>query len=73
MFMLDYTIPLHTYPSNDATDLPPYVKVGKGLSEWDNECKECEWIMEIVIGGVKSHSYRTNTGKNWYHTYRITI
>jgi hypothetical protein len=68
MIMFGATSPIHTYPSNDATDLPSSVKVGKGLSEWDNKCQKGEWIMEFVIGGVKSDSYRTTTGKHCYHT-----
>ncbi len=49
--------------SNDAPDLPASVSFGKALSQWENEFDEDEWIVELVIGGAKSYSYKTNKGK----------
>ncbi len=49
--------------SNDAPDLPASVSFGKALSQWENEFDEDECIVELVIGGAKSYSYKTNKGK----------
>ncbi len=49
--------------SNDAPDLPASVSFGKALSQWENEFDEDECIVELVIGGAKSDSYKTNKGK----------
>jgi hypothetical protein len=32
------------------------------LSQWENEFDEDECIVELVIGGAKSYSYKTNKG-----------
>jgi len=63
MFVYDETNSLHTYPSNDQQGMPKSIRFGKGLGEWEDEMKEGEWIAEIVLGGAKSYSYRTNKGK----------
>jgi hypothetical protein len=73
MFIYNKTNPLHKYPSNDAIDLPENVKFGKGLSEWENENVEGEFITELVIGGAKSYSYKTNTGKSVIKQKGITM
>ncbi len=62
-FIYDKTNPLHKYPTNEARDLPDSVSFGKALSQWENEFDEDEWIVELVIGGAKSYSYKTNKGK----------
>jgi hypothetical protein len=63
MFVYDETNSLHKYPTNDQENLPKSIRFGKGLGEWEDEMKEGEWIVEIVVGGAKSYSYRTNKGK----------
>jgi hypothetical protein len=63
IYVYDKTNPLHKKPSNEAVGLPPTVSFGKGLSQWSNELGEGEHIVEIVIGGAKSYSYRTNLGR----------
>ena len=73
MFIYNKTNPLHKYPSNDAIDLPKSVKVGLGLSEWESECKPGEFITELVVGGAKSYSYKTNTGKTVIKQKDITM
>ena len=52
--------PLHKLPSNDAIDLPKRAKLGLGLSEWKSEMEEGELIIELVVGGAKSYSCKTN-------------
>ena len=32
------------------------------MGYWENEFKPDEWIDEIVVGGAKSYSYKTNKG-----------
>ena len=59
--------------SNDAPDLPASVSFGKALSQWENEFDEDEWIVELVIGGAKSYSYRTYKGKVVIKQKRITM
>jgi hypothetical protein len=73
MCIYDKTNPLHKYPSNDASDLPDNVKVGKGLSEWENENTEGEFITELVIGGAKYYPYATSTGKTVIKQKGITM
>ena len=73
MFMYNKTNTLHKYPYNDAVDVPKSVKVGLGLSEWDSECKPGEFITELVVGGAKSQSYKTNTGKTGIKQNGITM
>ena len=51
---------MHNLPSNDAIYLPTSVKFGKGLSGWESEVEEGEFITEIVVGVAKSYSYQTN-------------
>ncbi len=49
--------------SNDAPDLPASVSFSKARSQWENEFDEDECIVELVIGGATSYSYKTNKGK----------
>ncbi len=63
MFIYNKNIPLHKLPSNSAIDLPKSGKFGKGLSGWESETAEGECITELVVGGAKPYSYKTNTGK----------
>jgi hypothetical protein len=73
MFIYNKTNPLHKYPSNDAIDLPENVKFGKGLGEWEDEMAAGEFIIEFVVGGAKSYSYKTNTGKSVIKQKGITM
>ena len=57
MFIVDETNPLHKKPDNNVPDKPANVSFGNGLGQWEG------WINEIVVGGAKSYSYITNTGK----------
>ena len=63
IFRYDPGNPEHKYPKNDERDIPDNVRFGDALGEWENEFGEDEWIDEIVVGGAKSYSYRTNKGK----------
>ena len=63
MFICDSKNPKHKIPSNLAEDLPDNVRFGNALGEWEDEFKTGEWIDEIVVGGAKSYSYKTNKGK----------
>jgi hypothetical protein len=63
MFLYDNTNPNHKFPSNADTTLPNSVRFGDGLGEWKYELNEGEWITELVVGGAKSYSYKTNKGK----------
>ena len=63
IFIYDKNNPKHKYPSNDAEDLPHNIRFGDALGEWENEFGNDEWIDEIVVGGAKSYSYKTNKGK----------
>ena len=62
MFIVDETNPLHKMTDNNARDKPVNVSFGDGLGQWEDELKG-GWINEIVVGGAKSYSYITNTGK----------
>ena len=73
MFVYTKTNTLHKYPCNDAIDLRKSVKFGLGLSEWESECKPGEFIIELVVGGAKSYSYKTNTGKTVIKQKGITM
>ncbi len=74
IFIYDKTNPLHKYPSNDATDRPKLVSFGRALSQWENEFKdEGEWIVEIVVAGAKSYSYKTNKGNYVLRMKGITM
>ncbi len=59
--------------SNDAPDLPASVSFGKALSQWENEFDEDECIVELVIGGAKSYSYKTHNGKVVIKQKGITV
>jgi hypothetical protein len=63
IFLYDENNPLHKSPNNEAKDLPSNVRFGNALGEWENEFKDGGWIDEVVIGGAKSYSYKTNKGK----------
>ncbi len=53
--------------------MPASVSFGKALSQWENEFDEDEWIVELVIGGAKSYSYKTNKGKVVIKQKGITV
>ena len=53
MFICDSKNPKHKTPNNLADDLPNNIRFGNALDEW---------IDELVIGGAKSYSYKTNKG-----------
>ena len=63
MYIYNRKNPLHKKPCNEAVDLPKSVRFGKSLGAWENELDPGEYIVELVIGGAKSYSYRTNFGK----------
>ena len=63
MFICDSKNPKHKLPTNLAVDLPENLRFGNALGEWEDEFKSNEWIDEIVVGGAKSYSYKTNKGK----------
>ena len=60
MFIYTNNITSHNLPSNDAIDLSRNVKVGLGLSEWESEMEEGEFITELVAGGPNSYACKTN-------------
>ena len=60
MFIYSKTKSLHKLPSNDASDFPKSVKLGKGLSAWESDAEEGQFITELAVGGEKPDSYKTN-------------
>ena len=62
MFIYDKTNPEHKKPLNSESN-PKLVKFGDALGEWENEFKDGEYIIELVVAGAKSYSYITNKGK----------
>ena len=67
MFVYDKNNSKHKEPLNDKPNeepkLPIGLRFGKGLGEWEDEMKEGDWIVELVVGGAKSYAYRTHKGK----------
>ena len=63
----------HKYPTNDDTTKPTNIQFGDALGEWENEFSNDEWIDEIVVGGAKSYSYKTNKGKITIKQKGITL
>ena len=63
IFLYDKTNLNHKYPTNDDKTKPSNIRFGDALGEWENEFSKDEWITEIVVGGAKSYSYKTNKGK----------
>ena len=55
----DETNPKHKSPEkHKATNLD----FGKGLGQWEDEFNGEDHIVELVVGGAKSYSYKTNKG-----------
>jgi hypothetical protein len=73
IFRYDPDDPKHKYPKNDERDIPDNVRFGDALGEWENEFGEGEWIDEMVVGGAKSYSYKTNKGKTVIKQKGITL
>ena len=48
-----------TPEQHEATNL----EFGKGLGQWEDEFNGNDHIVELVVGGAKSNSYKTNKGK----------
>ena len=63
IFSYDPDNPKHKYPKNTERDIPDNVRFGDALGEWQDEFSEAEWIDEVVVGGAKSYSFKTNLGK----------
>ena len=61
ILLYDENNPKHKYPSNDAKDLPPNVRFGGALGQWNDELKG-KWITEFVGAGAKSYAYVMNDG-----------
>jgi len=72
MFIVDETNPLHKKPDNNSPDKPDNIRFGYGLGEWEDEFKG-GWIKELVVGGAKSYSYMTNSGKICIKQKGITL
>ena len=64
--------PLHTKPDNNSPDKPDNIRFGYGLGEWEDEFKG-GWITELVVGGAKSYSYMTHSGKICIKQKGITL
>jgi hypothetical protein len=73
IFLYDKTNEHHKYPTNDDKTKPTNIRFGDALGEWENEFGHGEWIDEIVVGGAKSYSYRTNKGKITIKQKGITL
>ena len=63
IFIYDENNPKHKYPRSGTKDLPHNISFGDALREWQSEVDNDEWIEEVVVGGAKSYSYKTNKGK----------
>ena len=65
MFIYDKNNDKHKEPVNDKKDvvLPKGIRFAKhkkgGLGDWEDEMDEGDWIEELVVGGAKSYTYRT--------------
>jgi hypothetical protein len=74
MFVYDKTNPDHKNPDgNDDITKPSNVNFGNALGDWENEFGKDEWIVEIVVAGVKSYAYKTNKGKIVIRMKGITL
>jgi hypothetical protein len=73
IFLYDGTNQNHKYPTNDDKTKPTNVLFGDALGEWENEFSNDEWIDEIVVGGAKRYSYKTNKGKITIKQKGITL
>ena len=62
VWLYDEENPLHKKRDNNAADQPKSIQFGSGLGCWKDEM-DGGHITEIVIGGAKSYSYTTDTGK----------
>ena len=60
-------------PDNNDTTKHVHVNFGNALGEWENEFNEDEWIVEMIVAGAKSYSYRTNKGKIAIRVKGITL
>jgi len=61
IFMYDETNPKHKNPEVHQT--PDGLEIGKGLGQWEDEFDGKDYIVELVVGGAKSYSYKTKNGK----------
>ena len=73
IFLYDENNPNHKYPSNDTEGKPDNISFGNALGEWENECKDGEWIDEVVVAVAKSYAYVTNKGKTVIKQKGITL
>ena len=73
IFLYDENNKNHKYPTNDDKTKPANIQFGDALGEWENEFSNDEWIDEIVVGGAKSYSYKTNKGKITIKQKGITL
>jgi hypothetical protein len=73
MFIYNEKNPLHKKPENDQEGMPANIRFGNSLGEWEYEMKEGEWITELVVGGAKCYSYKTNKGKIEVKTKGVTL
>jgi hypothetical protein len=52
--------PKHKSPEKHKA---PNLEFGKGLGQWEDEFDGKDYIEELVVGGAKSYSYKTNKEK----------
>ena len=59
MFVTNSKNPNHKDPNKAPKD----IETGYGLGQWEDEFKGQDHIVELVVGGAKSYSYKTASGK----------
>jgi hypothetical protein len=61
IFLYDKTNENHKNPYIHKA--PDGLEFGKGLGQWEDEFDGKDYIVELVVGGAKSYSYKTKNGK----------
>ena len=45
-------------PDNNDKTKPMNVSFGNALGKWENEFDDDGWIVEMIVAGAKSYSYK---------------
>jgi hypothetical protein len=69
MFIFDKLNPEHKDPAYP----PEHIEIGYGLGQWEDEFKGKDHIVELVVGGAKSYSYKTAGGKTVLKQKGVTL
>jgi hypothetical protein len=71
IFLYDETNPEHKCPGKSSA--PEGLEFGSGLGQWEDEFHGKDYIVELIVGGAKSYSYITNSGKTVVKQKGITL